>query len=651
MSAILARVSSELMVARPEPAAVEPDRAEWWLLDRLALASATLSGLVLYALIGRGGWYIDDFLNFGIAQHSGLNRRYIDLPILGHPQQGTRLVNWLLFRIAPMNYHLASALVCLSIAIVAWMVYRILRLSFRPSPWHLVLTTLAGTSGLWVPVAAWWAGGSEIAGCVLASVLATHAMLCSYRGPRRLLWSVLAACWLLVGLTFYERALFGGVFAAWYVLAVHSRSARPRELLRVLRRIWPGYLALLTVAIGYLGYYLSHHFVRTQPGYTKSELLHYLWVCWSHSLVPALFGGTLHTGQNLALSYADPRLWWLTTCQLALLALLGYGIRRNGWRALLGWLAFLVLFLPAQYSIATARLHVHGSKVGDEFRYLADLFPLAVLTIGLTVLRPATTAAESTRPTPDQPAADQPRTDQAADRPDPDQAASRPRRLPPVRRSHLIATGAALAALWTVFLISALPVSHRWLQNRGIRYVDNLRAGVAAHDRQGPWSMYTTTAPQTVILQVYGPYALTPTMAELVSGHPVSADDLSKPMFVVDPDGRLRPARFRALATVPAACSTGRQKILEPVSRPLAKGLWNVQLNYRVSRPTTLRFALDPGTGTAVEATGMFRGFPVSGSGRLTFALRLSAITGFRLDAAVAGVCVSDVQIGQPVPA
>jgi hypothetical protein len=220
-----------------------------------------------------------------------------------------------------------------------------------------------------------------------------------------------------------------------------------------------------------------------------------------------------------------------------------------------------------------------------------------------------------------------------------------------VRRSHLIATVAALAVLWTVFLISALPVSHRWLQNRGIRYADNLRAGVAAHDRQGPWSMYTTFAPQTVILQVYGQYALTPSMAELVSGHPVSADDLSKPMYVVDPDGRLRPARFRTLATVPAACSTGRQKILQPASRPLAKGLWNVQLSYRVSRPTTLRFALDPGTGTAVEATGMFRGFPVSGSGRLTFALRLSAVAGFRLDAAAAGVCISDLQIGQPVPA
>ena len=623
------------MVAEPEPAAVVPPRGEWWLLDRLALASAALSGLVLYALIGRGGWYVDDFLNFGLAQHSGLTPHYLNTTAFGHPQQGTRLVNWLLFRIAPMNYHLASALVCLSIAIMTWMVYRILRLAFRPSPWHLVLTAIAGTSGLWVPVAAWWAGGSEIAGCVLANVLVTHALLRSQLGPRRLLWAALAAWWLLVGLAFYERVLFGGAFAVWFVLAV--RCARPRDALRMLRQAWLGYLALAAATVAYLVYYFSHHFVRTQSGYTRSELLKFLWVCWSHSLVPALIGGTLRTGQNVAESYADPPLWWLIACQLGLLALLGYGIRRNGRRALLGWLVFAVLFLPAQYSIATARLAQFGSNVANEFRYVADLFPLAVLTLALTVLRPSwlpSVAERSAGPA----------------RPSEDGLMENPRRLPPVRRSHLIATVAALAVLWTVFLISALPVSHRWLHSRGVRYVNNLRADVAAQDRRGPWSMYSTFAPQTVSPSTYGRYSLAPSIAELVTGHPVSTDDLSKPMFVVDQDGHLRPARFQTLAGTPDLCSTGGQRVLQPLNRPLDRGFWNVQLKYQVSTPTTLRFAIDPGTGKPIEATGSFRGFPVSGSGQLTFALRRSAVTGLRLDTAVTGVCISDVAIGAPVP-
>src|SRR5205085_2344332 len=150
----------------------------------------------LYALIGRGGWYVDDFLNFGLARQLPLDLHYLGLGVFGHLQPGTRLLNWLLYRIAPMNYHLASALVCLAIAFAAWMIYRILRLAFRPSPWHLLITAVAGATGLWVPVAAWWAGGSEIAGCVVGNVLVVHALLRCYLGPRRPLWAVLTAYWL-----------------------------------------------------------------------------------------------------------------------------------------------------------------------------------------------------------------------------------------------------------------------------------------------------------------------------------------------------------------------------------------------------------------------------------------------------------------------
>jgi hypothetical protein len=631
------------MVAQPEPAVVAPRRGEWWLLDRLALALAVLSGAVLYALIGRGGWYVDDFLNFGLAQQAPLSRHYVLLPVFGHPQPAVRLANWLLYRIAPMNYHLAALLVCLGIATAVWMVYRILRLAFRPSPWHLLITAVAGFTGLWVPVAAWWAGGSEISGCVLANVLMTHAVLCCYLSQRRRwLWAVLAACWLLAGLGFYERALIGGVFAAWFVLAVASRSARPAELLRVLRRVWPAYLTLLIATLGYIDFYLTHTLVRRQPGYTRTEVLHFFWVSWSHSLIPALFGGTLRTGRNIAESYALPPLWWLIVCQLGWLALVGWGIRRTGLRAVLAWLIFIVLFLPAQYAIATARLHVHGPGIGGEFRYLADLFPLLVLTVGLTVLRPGARLLAAAGPD------DAPTVvaDEA-----PTGTDQEPRRGWTVRRPQLIATVAALAVLGTVFTVSALPVSHRWLQNRGIGYADHLRAEVAIRDRAGPWSMYTVYAPQTVSPYAWGRYSLAPNIAELLTGKPVSADDLSKPMYVVDADGHLRPARFRSLASVPDVCSTGVERIMQPLSRPLAKGIWNVQLSYRVDQSTMLRFAVDPGNGTPVEATGAFRGFPVTGSGKLTFLMRQTAVTGFRLDAAAAGACISDVQIGQPVPA
>ena len=638
-----------MVVAEP-PAITRPARSEWWLLDRLALAWSVLSALSLYALIGRGGWYVDDFLNFGLARQYPLGRFYLRFPIFGHLQPATRLVNWLLYRISPMNYPLAAALLCLGMGAMTWLTYRVLRLAFRPSPWHLVLVAMVSTTGLWVPVTAWWAGGAEIVGCVLASMLMMHAMLRCYRSRHPVRWGLLAGFWLLAGLSWYERALFGAAFACWFLPAVTCRSIRPSQLWAVLRRAWPGYLALVVVALSYLDYYFSHHFVAVFPGYTRAELLHFFWVCWSHAMIPGLFGGSLTTGHLDVLSYAHPPLWWLTACQLLLLALVGYGLLRNRLRAALAWLVFLAIFLPAQYTIATARLYVHHARIGQEFRYLADLLPLLVLTVAISILRPAALLPAAGQPE----AADEPLADRAAGDSDADEAqargAARAGRWRAVDPRHAALTGVALLALCAVYLVSALPVSYRWVSGRHVRYVQNMRASVAQLDRQGPWSMYTTYTPGDVSPAGYGHFSQTPVVAALIADQPVSSDDLTKPMYVATVDGQLKPATLRAGATVPGACASQPDKFLQALSRPLPLGLWNLQLRYRTAVPTVLRFALDPGDGTPIEATGSFRSFTVSGSGQLTFAIRYTAIKALRVDIGAAGTCVSDVRIGVPRP-
>ncbi|HST49356.1 hypothetical protein [Jatrophihabitans sp.] len=627
-------------VTSVEPAAVpQPGaRGEWWLLDRVALAWSLVSALALYAMIGRGGWYVDDFLAFELAERSPLNLRYLEITIFGHPQPGTRVLAWVLYRISPMNYPLAAALICLGFGVTTWLVYRILRMAFRPSPWHLVFTAMVSTTGLWVAAAAWWAAGVEMSGCALASALTVYAMLRCYSGPYRQLWGALAGSALLAGLAFYERTLFGAAFAAWFLPAVTCRSARPKEVLAVLRQAWSGYLALAGVTAGYLLVYLTHQLVPRQPGYTRGELVHFLWVCWSHALIPGLFGGSLRTHQQVVRSLADPPLGWLTGCQLALLALVCFGLVRNRLRAVNAWLVFLAIFLAGQYTIASARLAIYHVEVGNEYRYVADLLPLLVLTLAVTILRPAALPSEAV--------------------PGHTGGGSHPNRRHPlagdlfgVDRRHLLGTAVALVALCVVYLVTAIPMSYRWTHGLNVRYVNSLRAGVGELDRQGPWSLYTTYVPFDVAPASFGNYSETTRIAELVTGHPVSADDLSKPMYVVDAGGHLRRARFRTLASVPGLCSTGPQQILQRLSKRLPLGVWNVQLSYQVATPTTLRFALDPGSGPPVEATGLSRGYLVSGSGQLTFALRLSTLTGLRLDIGAAGACISDVRIGRPVPA
>jgi hypothetical protein len=614
-----------------------PDEAnEWRLLDRIALGSSALSGLVLFLLISRGNWYADDYLNMGLAQDTKLNPSYVSLAIFRHPEPAVRIVNWLLFHTAPMNYPLAAALVCCGVGLATWLLYRVLRMSFRPSPIIALLIVMAGFSGLWVPVTAWWAGGSEISGCVLANMLVLHAVLRCYHGRNRLGWAIAAGAWLLAGLAFYERALLGGLFAAAYLLVVMCRSVSASELWRVFRRAWPAYLSLLVVAVGYLAYYLSHHFVSRQPGYSRGELLRFLWVCWSHTLVPALFGGSLNSGNLGSLSFAAPPFWWRVACQLLLLAAVGYGVRRYGIRSLLGWLVFLPLFLAAQYPIASARLTVHGPGVGQENRYLADLLPLIVLTLASTVLvRASQHDADQVEP-------------EAADVVAGAGGTSRHRYR---YRPPGVAVAVGLVVVLAVFLTTALPESRRWTTSPGVSYTNHLHSDVAARERAGPWSLYSTYVPRTVSLPTYGRFSTTARIAELYTGRPVSIDDLSKPMYVADVSGHLVPARFQELASVPDSCS-GQARIgpVVPVSRPLPRGNWTLQLDYRTSKPTVLRFAIQDGA-RVQEATGAFRAFSVSGSGRLTFALRPAEVDALRVDANQPGACLSSVLIGEPVAA
>ncbi len=224
-------------------------------------------------------------------------------------------------------------------------------------------------------------------------------------------------------------------------------------------------------------------------------------------------------------------------------------------------------------------------------------------------------------------------------------------RWPHPQLKHVGITAVALVALWAVFLVSAVPVSRRWVNARTVHYVRNLQAGIRAQDAKGPFSVYTTFVPGDINSASFGRYSLVTRVGQLVSGHPISADDLSKPMFMVDAHGNLLPARFQALATVPDACGTIEQKrVMHNLNRPLAKGYWTVQLSYRVPAKTTLRFAVN--TGTAVqEATGGFRGFTVTGTGRITFSMRLQSVTAFRFDSGHPGDCISDIKIGRPVPA
>jgi hypothetical protein len=102
------------MVAEVEPgesllgltrSAVWPDR----LIDRLALTLVALQAVLLFWLIRPGYWFVDDFAYLAGARWARLTPGYLRRPFFDHLLPGPRLLNWILIRVAPMDYAVAAA--------------------------------------------------------------------------------------------------------------------------------------------------------------------------------------------------------------------------------------------------------------------------------------------------------------------------------------------------------------------------------------------------------------------------------------------------------------------------------------------------------------------------------------------------------------
>jgi hypothetical protein len=574
-----------------------------------------------------------------MAQRSRLSASYIGRTVFGHPEPGARVLNWVLMRVAPMNYPVFALAAAVGIAATSWVIYRILRLVFRPSPAMAVLAWLAGAIVIWMPPAMWWASAMELVPCALGSAMACHATVRCYLGPRRIVWGVLAGVWLVLALSCYERALVGAAVSLVFVpLAVCDRI-RPRQVLAVARQAWPAYTAVILVTMAYLAKYLSGQYVQTHGGYSTHDLIDMLWWSWSHSLVPGLLGGPLdwhYVGGAVSLKtgvypVGQPPEWWVVLGQVVALSVLVAGIRRLGWRSLRGWAMFVPLYFGTVYAVATARLAMFGPQVGDEMRYVADLVPMVTLALGLALLRPR---FAGTQPAP-VPIA----THAAAGRALFD------------RRAALLA-GAFLAVTAPIVAASALPASNKWATNPTKTYVANLRRSLAEADRGSRWSLYNTIAPNWFMTVHYSPYSTMEYLGQLVTGRPVPMNDPTARLLVVNAEGTAVAAAFRSTTTVPDHCTTRpNETVVLPLHHPVdGSELWFLVLRYTTTEPSTLRLTMNPGTGF-INADAQGKSFPVHDSGTMLLQLRRLPIQQLRIRAAQPGACVTDVRIGVPVPA
>ncbi|HJQ41476.1 MAG TPA: hypothetical protein VJ831_00195 [Jatrophihabitantaceae bacterium] len=581
--------------------------------DRLAVLFAAVYAAVWFGLLVPGYWYADDFLNFGLARRNGLSTHYLGITVFGHPEPGARLVNWVLLQVAPMDYWLVALMAAASIGVVCLAVYWVLRLLYGPSAFLLLLMNMIGASAIWFPGIAWWSAGVQLMGAPIAFALGTHALVRCYLGDRKVWWGIAAGLWLLAGLLFYERALLlAAVGAAFLPLAVCD-DLRPRSVARVLRRALPAYVALAVVGCGYVVWYVHGDFVRRDGRYGTGKLVEYIARNWQESFVPGLLGGPFRWRYIPTYAQATTPPLWTVVAAVVMIAVAIAGWRRLGRRSLRGWFLLVGTVVVGDVTIASARLAAHGVWIAHEYRYLADLVPVAALSLALVLLTPL--VGERTSPQPPLPLPG--------------------RRIVP-----------AFVVPWIVFLVSVVPASVHWADNPTHGYVNNLRASLAAYDQRGaPWSLYDTVLPAELMPLAYEPFNRMSQFIPVALRRDVTVDQPDADLLVVDESGHAVAARFEIEAARASSC--GAVTFVD-LPRPLPKQAWFVRLNYRAPKPAVLSVAVDAGRGLVSNGTTTY---PVSGSGQLVIPLRVYALTRVRIKSTNSSTCLTSVEVGAPHPA
>ena len=382
------------------PRALEAPQASLELPGSVRWLSANLvpaTGLLLIGaqllwkagLLGQSFFRLDDYYYMEHASTQDLSWSYLTWVDAGHLNVVGSAIAWILVRISPDDWTLASAatlvlLFCTSVALL-----RMLRTLFGDRPGILLLLTLYMLSPLSLPGLSWWTVTLEQLPLQLAifCALSAHVQYLRTRGFKH---AIAAAAWLAVAmLTAFQGAavplLLFAVTSAFYTTGPWSRALRPA--LREHWRAW-GLYAALTAA------YVSLYLVRLHTstvGLTKptsfTDVLTYAGTLLRETFVPGAFGGPWRWGASGVEALADPpaALAWMSWVLAVVVVLMSLMYAWRTWRAwaiLAGWLILvdIVPVLAGRSSLLPAAL------LGLSARYVWDATGILVLCLGLAFM-------------------------------------------------------------------------------------------------------------------------------------------------------------------------------------------------------------------------------------------------------------------------
>jgi len=364
----------------------------WLRANPILAAGMLLIGAQLWwkaGLLGRSFFRLDDYRYLERASSSGLTWSYLTWVDSGHLDVAGAAIAWVLVRVSPEDWTLASAATLVLLGCTCFALLRMLRTLFGDRPGVLLLLALYLLSPLSLPGLSWWTVTLELLPLQLAIFCAVSAHV-HYLRTGGFKHAVAAAGWLAVGLLSGVQGaaapfLLFAVTSAFFAGGAWSRALWPA--LRDHGRAW-GLYGVLTAA--YLAFYLlrlrDSSATPARPA-AFADVLGYADALLRETFLPGAFGGPWRwVGSGVQALAAPPTAlaWasWVLTV-IVVLASLMYGWRAwRAWAILAGWLIIVdVIPILAGWSGTVSAL-----VLGLSARYVWDGTGILVLCLGLAFM-------------------------------------------------------------------------------------------------------------------------------------------------------------------------------------------------------------------------------------------------------------------------
>lgn len=382
------------------PRALEAPQASWELTGsvRWLRANAVLAaGLLLIAaqllwkagLLGRSFFRLDDYFYLEHASTQGLTWNYLMWVNAGHLNVVGAAIAWVLVRISPDDWTLASAATLVLLACTCFALLRMLRTLFGDRPGVLLLLVLYLLSPLSLPGLSWWTVTLEQLPLQLAIFCAISAHV-HYLRTGKFRHAAAAAAWQAVAML----SAFQGAAVPLLLFAVTSAffgtGTWPRALWPALRSHWRAWGLYAAVTAAYVPLYvirLSTSTVGLTRPPTFADVLDYAGTLLRETFLPGAFGGPWRWGASgvEALTAPPPVLAWMSWVLAVVIVLVSVMYTWRAWRAwgiLAGWLV-IVDIVPV---LAGRSSLVSGVFLGLSARYVWDASGILMLCVGLAFM-------------------------------------------------------------------------------------------------------------------------------------------------------------------------------------------------------------------------------------------------------------------------